>query len=424
MLFRVLLKPANNNHFVARHSLLNNVNFRLPEKANLDALIGLRVWWDCWKKYYNRTDPFIPILKQGNFLILDANKSFFEQDKYYYSRLGGKPFGYAAKDQLLGYGMSSFLFFVYMLTLGLFFSLVPTFSKSNRSNKALLNVFFLEDIGLLKLMEEKNIKILHDHVQYENDSNFLYLMLHKIGVTHNKFPSPGPLKTHNQNLICDNLYLNNPYQEEELNIYSETIIFRNSKKIASENTFLFWDVYKKHPIPPKNTLGFYSHGAWLRKKEGHKEDGLNILESEIETLKIIPKIIGQSKGVFLHPKEKKDLRGTKNFYFNYDKAFVFLNEEHSSNALFADIEYGIGAFSTILFERLFCGYKTFFYRSEKDDFPRKDSSIYKISFSNAEELNELINESSGMDEYEFFNHFGLNEYANWTFELENYGWNH
>lgn len=414
--FRVLFFPNNKFEKIACRSIWENVNFRLPKSAEKDLWLGLRQYKAGWRAFFNKTPPLQIIDRKGNFLILDANISFYKDDKEYYNRLGYKPFGYVSKSDLSGFGFSLFSFSVFMATIGIFFVIFSTIKKKHKANIGLLITFLLEQIGLFTLVKEHNIKIIHDHVQYENDSNFSYLLFKKQNVKYHKCPSPGPLKIHNQLILVDSLFINNPYQEEELNIYSETIRFKNYKKVPPENAFKFIDFYRDKNHSLKNSLGFYSHGAWVRKKQGHKNDGLTILQSENEILNILTNLRVE-KGYFLHPKEKLDIKEAISFYHKFDNAPTFLNLQSPSNLLFASVDIGLGAYSTILFERLFAGFKTLFYRSEKDDFPRKDSALFQISFSNSIELQSLISTISGMTNKEFFSNYKLDGYAWWSFDL-------
>ena len=82
---------------------------------------------------------------------------------------------------------------------------------------------------------------------------------------------------------------------------------------------------------------------------------------------------------------------------------------------FNQIDLGISIKSTLMFERIFYGYKTLFYCFKKHDFPIKNSSLNNI-FINKKCFNETISKSLTLKTTEFFNHFDLMKYSKYLEE--------
>ncbi|MBK6836144.1 MAG: hypothetical protein IPG89_18485 [Bacteroidetes bacterium] len=97
--------------------------------------------------------------------------------------------------------------------------------------------------------------------------------------------------------------------------------------------------------------------------------------------------------VFLHPKEKNDLDETEKYYTNWLKKeqVVFYTENLPSSHVFYKAEYGIGSYSTILFERDYFGFKTLLLNEEERDFPLKGTKFYLNSFKSSKDLVEKVN---------------------------------
>ncbi len=67
-------------------------------------------------------------------------------------------------------------------------------------------------------------------------------------------------------------------------------------------------------------------------------------------------------------------------------------------------------YSSLLFERLYFGFKTIFYTLYSDDFPLKESSINNICAFSEEELESLINACLPLTDNEFFEKMNIKNY--------------
>jgi hypothetical protein len=175
--------------------------------------------------------------------------------------------------------------------------------------------------------------------------------------------------------------------------------------------------YANAPLPPKNTIGFYSHGEWIRRKDGHADFGMSagILENEIFLLNALKTFLEKHPEfqliIFPHPKERKD----QEFESYYASIFQGTNAslapiDMRSSETFFKVNIGVMAYSTLLFERLSMGYKTFIGTNFPTSFPKEGSPLKNLCLSNYGELESALLLAHEETEKEFFVRQGLENY--------------
>ncbi|MEO0404458.1 MAG: hypothetical protein AAF193_06270, partial [Bacteroidota bacterium] len=177
-------------------------------------------------------------------------------------------------------------------------------------------------------------------------------------------------------------------------------------------------IHQELPEPELLTIGFYSHAAWLRKQEGHSDNGLNIHAGEMQLLKDLSLLVEQIPNtkivIFLHPRERKEevFDSTKAFYSEQfpSTPFEFSDPAIPSSDGFHLVDMGIAVYSTILYERLFCGYKSFIGNYGMTDFPDPDASLSNICFQSFDALKEQITIAKEESRQEFFKRCDLEGY--------------
>lgn len=100
-----------------------------------------------------------------------------------------------------------------------------------------------------------------------------------------------------------------PYQFEEVERLPNVRRSVDLKWLL-ESAFDYIDEYEGKSIsPPKNTIGYYSHGGWLRQAQGHSDDGLNIPNAEKTLLQHLGEFVKRNPEftvhVYPHPREKQ-----------------------------------------------------------------------------------------------------------------------
>jgi len=314
----------------------------------------------------------------------------------------------------------------------LFIGLLPFLFVWSLFNKQTENIGLLFDewieaYGLLDAIEKYKINYLYFYCPYENDANALYFFLRQRGVTMNKIPSPNLLAIHNADILTDILTLTNPCQLDELLGLSDKIKYNKIIKWVPEQFHVYCDFYKERKVVRKFTIGFYSHGSWVRQLKINGGALHNDIEAELSFLKVFSGIFKKNNNfkisIFLHPNERQfeDFNMVISYY---DKLFgqgnyLISDLSQSSSLKFDTVDIGIGAFSTILFERLFMGFKTVFYPIGINYFPQKKANIAGICPVTPENLESLILHLSEISTLEYLQEYNLMKYTiyNWNTEL-------
>lgn len=278
-----------------------------------------------------------------------------------------------------------------------FLTLWALFSKHS-ANIALLYDEWTEAIALMQVVKHNKISYIYFYCPYEADANALYLLLHREGVTVNKIPSPNLLAAHNQEVLSDSITLSSPCQADELHTYRDTIKVGEIIKWFPEQFAAYADVYRNERREAQRfTLGYYSHASWFRTSEG-KVSEVGDVEAEFALLRTLKQILNVHPQfrcvVFLHPKEKRaDVFPQTQEYYNDQIGtgkYVFADVNVAASRIFDSVDIGVGALSTILFERLFLGNKTIFFPAGIKIFPVPESSLRAICPVSASELESII----------------------------------
>lgn len=413
--------PPQSDHGLAWHCMHRNPTFRLDEHADRTPTIGFRCIWRVLRSIKQGKTALFSI-EGGNkqHLILEGVSRLYESRLAYTERESGiRPGYYIAKEELPGMlseNLSTFTFIRAALPI----ALRCVFSSTERSNRALHIVHLAEATALRSLIETYNIKRVYDFAPYHIDSNWLYLLLSDLVDEYYKLPSPGPLNTHNSIILCDTLVTSSAYHNEEIESLPG-VRYKRKAHWVPEQAYDYIHRYS-HPHqleePAPKTLGFYSHASWLRKMQRHRDNGLNTLKAEEILLDFLKRFLQSHSTyqltIFLHPKEKTTgvIEDAHRYYrerLGSDRICFAANDVSTAHS-FETVDIAIAAFSTILYERLFCGYKTFIGKMGIRDFPVEGSSLHHISFSDERKMTALIEQSEQQSRTDFFNDYDLWNY--------------
>ena len=407
---------------IAGWCLLNKPSFRFPSSASSDRLIGFRSWIRVSRKLLTVIKNSTEKHEDGihGFAVFDNFRSVKDiRLNHIRSNAAEVPTCLFFREELSNasekkrFSEALLLFFLMpILSIWCFFS-------SRRINIALLYDELAEATQLLRLLKIANIKTLYFFSPFEKDANALYLLLKNEEVNITKIPSPNLLSIHHKQVLTDTLVLSSPYQQDELEFLQGSIHTKNIQHWLPEQFFSYRNVYGNCTVPDFKTIGYYSHASWLRQQEDHALLGAGDLESEIELLQVLFLFLKKHSDfnltIFLHPREKKhvDFSQVEKYYQKHFNGlnFVFSDYEKSSALLFNTVDIGIGAISTILFERLFVGFKTIFYPSRMKVFPVDRSVICKICALDGESLEKIILNASSLETGSYFNQTGLLKYT-------------
>jgi hypothetical protein len=418
-------KKEQSPDWIAQYSLLQNMSYRLDASAPNDRWIGLREWYRHVIKTNGRQSFYqtISAVKEGHALITwDFNKDpkALEYVQHFHER---KVTHFVGKDlislQHLEYNaLEKGLLHLFCLWL----TLACFCFKKQRANRALLIRQSIEMACLVQWFQKDNIQHVSFFHPYEIDSNVLSIALQRLGITTTFVPSVVPLFVHNHHLVCDELVVTSPYQEEEIaQSFASSIQFKKLLRWPAETLF---DVPTERANGPNKRIAFYSHGQWLRNALDRADNGLFAEDSEMQVLQWLKKGADQKLWevvIYLHPLEKKHIKKTEDYYQRFfgSAAFAWGNRTKSSAHFFHQESFGIGTLSTVIFERLLAGHKTLLHRNLEDGFPIAKSTLNNISFHSWNELENFWNQFGTKDNDYFFETLSLRDYPNYAEVVKN-----
>jgi hypothetical protein len=400
------MKPSEDIRLrMLQHRLLHDLTYRLPGSAKRDLIIGFKEW----KRIISRKtieSTFIP--KSPCVLVSTSNQKEIAEE-YISANTNHQALNVLVREELT---LSDFPLKFHLFALRI--SLQCLFD-SRRANLALLIREVVEWTAVYDFISTNNTTEFFDFTPFEKDSNALAYLLMEEGIKVTKIPSPGPLTGHHTFMLADEVVLSSAYQMEELPHFEHWYV-KELLHWPPEQYLRYAHCYTNAPIPPKNTIGFYSHGEWVRRKAGHADFGFGIQENELFLLESLKTFLKKHTSfqliVFPHPKERSD----SEFQSFYSILFEGTNTiiapvEMKSSENFCKVNIGVMAYSTLLFERLALGYKTFIGTNFQTSFPIEGSPLKNLCLSNYETFEVAILLAHEETEKEFFERLGLKNYS-------------
>ena len=388
-----------------QHRLLHDLTYRLPSRAKKDLFIGFKEW----KRIISRKHSIKDFMFNEPFVLVSTSNQKEIAEEYVTANSRFKTLNILVREELTisKYPLKYHLFALRISIQCLF--------DSRRANLALLLREIVEWTSVFNFILSNSISEFFDFAPFEKDSNALAYLLIGQGINVTKIPSPGPLTGHHTFMIANDVVVSSGYHLEEIPFFPHWYISR-ILHWPPEQYLRYYHYYMNAPIPPKKILGFYSHGEWARRKAGHAKFGQNIQENEmfiLESLQIFLKNHSDFQLIiFPHPKERKD----SEFQHFYSSLFKGTNTlvappEMKSSENFFKVNIGLMAYSTLIFERLALGYKTFIGTQLKSSFPLEGSPLNNLCLSNYESFEAAIILANEETEKEFFDRRGLKNYT-------------
>ena len=316
---------------------------------------------------------------------------------------------------------------IWMTILLLFFlitTFIPIFISSlfakNKYHYPLLIREILECFCLQEILLKHKIKAVNYFCIYERDSNICSYILMKNGFFINKIPSEVPMYFFNKVIIANQLSFCFAYQKEEFDKYKETMFVEKTELWAPEQILLapkrFFN--EGHKLSPMYDIGFFSSGNWLRFKLGDIDLGHNDKENEEYVFQELIKYVKAKKlklRIFTHPLEKREENKvlTEKYYYqslqNVEVSMADFNKPSIEG--FDEIKIGVSLYSTLMFERIYLGFKTILTPFDYDQFPIKQSSLNQICAHNIQQLYSKLDLNLKLTTAEFFENNNLQNYS-------------
>ncbi len=405
-------------------ALFENVSLRFPQKERTDLWIGFKIIYRQLLFLKSPVKKVLTTAYENKALLYESTDKFFDSEPLYVGKHTGEiPKFYFSKEQSILYlTLFQRVFALFLMLFSLPFLVMSVFSKKKLAWAMLISQLF-EIASVSSFIHKNRVDRLYDFVNYEIDSNLLYLFLKQKfnPITHYKIPSPNSLKNHNHILFCDVLALSTHYQIEEL----DELVFIYYQKIEKwhpEYALNYIHHYKNPSLKkePKYGIGFYSHGSWIRKQNGDADIENDILYEEELALAYLNRIKQntlntQNICIFLHPHEKKaqNIKKAKQYYKDKLSAFtdadIFFYQNNTALA-FDTVNVGVGCLSSIVFERLFAGFKTIVCISENDKSLLKKTALHNIRAYSYFSFEKCFQSSLHCSHVEFFKRYNLEKY--------------
>ena len=410
----LLYRKKEGDYWVARTSLISHSTFDLPASAQRDMFIGFR---EC-KRLLGmlRVSRETMDLADSKALIFDGKVANEPLRVNYLNRLlTYESYAFVAKAQLPHLASLSTrirgmcLLLALGLPLALFAMLHP-----RRHNLALVMRNAYLSLCLRQVLRSKHVECVYDFIPFANEANTNFLVNSKYVGHWVKIPSVGPLSSHNSHMLSDQVWVTSPYHKDEIQAFGAS--FKASQIVTSypEDFDEYFDIYtKREQRSDISNIGFYSHASWIRKLEDHGESLFSDANSEETALKNLLAAVSEIDNnvqvvIFTHPRERKpEMKEKTEAYYKKlsQKHGVSIELNFSGNKSthqFDKVDIGIGAMSTILFERLFMGYKTLFWTADQLSFPVDGSSLSRICVTSMEQLQSELSEALVQTSNDFF----------------------
>lgn len=400
------------NNFKIIKELLLKETFALPYSSRLDSLISLKQSRRILLKIWNSSLYKEKIL--GEIIVykdirLDNDQSYFKIKKY------DKDIKNIIFRSELLENLKTIKKIVYSLIYTcMTIILIPfvLFSRKYRQNLTLIPEFIIQTVELLLLTKNFKVQKLYYLDIHVPESNLLSSLLINQGVRVVKVPDSNPLFMFNKNIVSSETILTLGYQIEEFVFFNKN---KNYKiyPLTEISNFKFDKLNHSH----NKKICYYSHGSFTRLNLDHNRPKFGDINMELTMLNKIKKSNFFSNieiVICLHPKEKIDdaiKEKAINFYKNIfgNHASIFNGNSYDS---FNKYNLGFGAFSSILFERIYCHHKTIIFNDIIKEFPIKDSDFNVFIAKNIDELLFKIQDFLKIKNSRFFNKLKKYTYKN------------
>ena len=373
---------------IVYNTLRNNISYRLPNTAKDDIFISFRELKRLIFSSFSNSN--FTNMNYTN-AIYDSNSKAFDLRSTYLNKFYDKTnYVNFSKDIVVSLLplYSKLLLFLVLSTTSISTFLLNIFLK-DKSKGGLKLRQFAECFALLYLCKKYKINKVFYFCIFEPDSNITSHILNLNKIETVLITSEVPLHFGNTKMVGTEVNFCFGYQLEEYEKYKSTILVDRIKLLTPENIFETAPYYIKTKDfnPPKNVIGFISSGMWLRKILGDNDSGFNELENESLIISYLQEYLSLNPFVkliiYLHPIEKNpvNFKLTNN---HYEKLFTgyeinFAPIDVKSSLSFSSADVCVSLYSTLLYERIFMGFKTLIVPLGFKEFPIENSSLDKSS---------------------------------------------
>ena len=403
--------------------------FRIPQSERNSFLLVPKKYFNFIKTLFRSTSnkQKVSFVKENNngVFVYDVLESSYNQRKNYVNYFSKENVsGGIFKNELYYCSSNANAIVLFILsTIWMPFLFLNSLFKKDKAPFAIIFKEILETINLFTLIKLLDAKTFYFFSIYEKDANVCTLLLQNSKIKTIKIPSEVPISIWNKIIIADKLCLCNGYQFDELKEFEKSIFVPEIDFYGPERALDNISKYQKPIEIKKQTIGFYSTGSWIRKLENHIEQGFDMEKMENQVKAAIRNFCKENSNysliVFLHPREKwekyKQLTIEKYKTDFEGIAYTFAEEHLKSAETFELADLGIAFQSTIVYERLYYGFKTVLMPIGSTNFPVPNSNIKRICAYSQDELFEKIASNISLSNNEFFASNGITHFAKFLY---------
>ena len=423
-LFYYMFKIVNSNRplYFSIKCLIENVSYSLKQECSKDIFLTVRVLKRAIADII-RNQHVVQKYVENHIALYD--NCFLEIDFTipYIEKMEGKKIGlFIDKSKILSISGVLNKFILVLVSLFVFsIVLLPaSLSVKRRINLSLLIAEIPGCISLLYFVRMHQVKELHFLSIPEIDSNFTAYMLMKNNVYVNKITAANALAFNNEIIITNTLSLSCRYQVDEVEHYKNTMFYNKIQNWIPFSALSYIDKYLNMQSTSQayNRIGFYSSGGFIRHYIGDNNSE-ELLHNENILLGYLADLLSFRNDIqliiFLHPLEKRNNNFLSASQEYYEKIFSGLTisyapKELSTTSTFDLVEIAISTYSTVSFERLFCGFKSLFFNVNMKNFPIENSRLQNICSNTKSGLLDLITANLEISPTAFFDNNKINDY--------------
>lgn len=413
----LILYSKDDLGLIARKALIQDNSFDLPSTAGNDPLIGLRLLIRTLREISN--EDYSPINEVHYVVAIDSQRRNWETHLNYCRLNGLTLFSemYTSGEAFVSKSGLSKLW-LSVVSISAFVIVLPFLLSRRRANYALC-VRYAPQIESIRIkLKASRTKVAYDFAAYLNHSNWATLVYNSQGIRVVKIPSIVPLTAHLSSIISDVLMLSTPYQLEEYQFFSKSMRVGRIYQAYPKHAEYLKKYGDKHISSYLNCIGYYSHASWLRSKEKHVESQFALPAQEEVLIKYLSGFCLRANFrlmIFTHPRERRIEHRTEveNHYSNLigsDVERTLYFDELPSSQILELAEIGVGTMSSVLFERLICGFKTLFFTENMTSFPLRNSSIKSICAEDLIALECLLQDAIGKNRIDYFQEKAISSY--------------
>ncbi len=400
--------------------------FRVPESERYDPLLVLKRYAEALRFFFVRghiqQGSYVADQENSGCFVYEVIVSEFDVRRQYVEffnkkKVGGGIFKNSLYFFERGFG-STILLFLFTFWCPLVF--LHSLFVRDKAPLAMLFREIAENANLLKISDKLAVNELFFFCIFEKDANLATVLLRRNGVKVTKIPSEVPLGIWNKTIIADKLCFCSGYQQDELEFFSTSMFVKETDYWGPELMLKNVDKYNKPTSVHKNTIGFYSTGSWVRKLENHFSQNF---DAEDLVLRSVGEFCSENPEykllVFLHPRESSGKYFPK-AVARYEAAlgslkFRFSESGQRTADCFEMADIAVALNSTIMYERLYYGFKTLFMPIGFDNFPIETSKMRNICLYTKEDLKVKLMAEAPLSNKEFFERNGIVHFAKYLF---------